>query len=120
MRRFSVILSMLALIAAVSACYEERPPLTFSPDELPGAAVGEAYEAAINVSDNVTPVGDMVIAEGELPPGLEIVFEGGSDAALIRGTPEMVGEFRFTVSVWCYGTSVNGQTGEKAYVIVVE
>ena len=120
MRHFSVILAMLVLIAAVSACYSDRPPLIFSPDEVPGASVGEAYEVAINVSDNVTPVWYMAIAEGELPAGLEFIFEVGSDSALIRGTPEMAGEFHFTVSVSCYATSRDGQTGEHAYVIVVE
>ena len=122
MRRFSVILSMLMLMAAASACYSGELPadLTFSPDELPGALIGEMYEVTITVSESVTPIGDISIAEGDLPPGLEFVFEGGSDTALIRGTPEIEGAFHFSVSAWCFGTSIDGQTGEQEYVIVVE
>jgi hypothetical protein len=37
----------------------------------------------------------------------------------IKGTPSKVGTYKITVSVWCLGTNVNGQTGEKQYTLVV-
>jgi hypothetical protein len=121
MRRFSVFFAILVLIVSVVACYSgERLPLTFSPEKLPGASVGETYDVEIAVSNNVTPVYRIRITSGDLPPGLEFVFEEGTEFATIRGNPEAVGEYHFSVFVSCYGTSVNGQTGKQEYVIVVE
>jgi hypothetical protein len=94
--------------------------LTFAPDILPTARVGEMYEAGLRITENVTPVGEFSISEGTLPPGLELEFVEGEDAALIRGIPEEPGSSSFTVSVWCFGTQVSGQTGEKEYTLVVE
>jgi len=96
-------------------------PLVFNPASLPDAKVGEPYEAEIQITKNVTPVGDFLVNPDQLPPGLELTFtQEMTDSAVISGTPEKAGTYRFTVSVWCYGTMVNGQTGEKEYTIVVE
>jgi hypothetical protein len=95
-------------------------PLKFTPDTLPGAQVGNAYEAKIAISLNNTPVGDFFISEGSLPKGLEFTFLDGEDAATITGMPTEAGTFSFTVGVWCYGTQVSGQSGEKGYTIVVK
>jgi hypothetical protein len=94
-------------------------PLKFSPDVLPEAQVGSAYDAEIRIGLNNTPAGDFFISEGELPEGLEFAFLEGEDAATIAGTPVEAGTFTFTVSVWCFGTQVSGQTGEKTYSLVV-
>ncbi len=121
MRRFTVMLTMFMLIFSAAACYTgERLPLTFSPEKLPAATLGEAYEVEIAVSDNETPVLRIYISSGDLPPGLEFIFEEGSQSALIRGLPEAAGEYHFTVFASCYGTSVSGQTGKQEYLIVVE
>lgn len=94
--------------------------LKFQPDELPKAKLGEAYEAEIRVTENITPVGAFSIIEGELPAGLELVkLKDQEDTARISGAPEESGTFTFKVSVWCYGTNVSGQTGEKEYHLVV-
>jgi hypothetical protein len=94
--------------------------LKFEPDRLPDSRVGVAYEAEIHVTDNRTPVGDFSISQGALPAGLELkIVEGVEDTAKISGMPTEAGTFKFTVSVWCYGTNVAGQTGEKEYRIVV-
>jgi hypothetical protein len=94
-------------------------PLKFSPDTLPDSQVGTAYDAEIRISLNNTPVGDFFISEGELPEGLEFTFLDGEDAATIVGTPTEAGTYTFTVTVWCFGTQVSGQTGEKTYTLVV-
>jgi hypothetical protein len=94
-------------------------PLKFMPDALPEAQVGSAYEAKIVISLNNTPVGDFSISEGSLPEGLEFTFLEGEDAATLVGTPTESGTFTFTVSAWCFGTQVSGQTGEKTYSLTV-
>ena len=94
-------------------------PLKFSPDTLPDAQVGIAYDAEIQISLNNTPVGDFFISDGELPEGLEFSFLEGEDAATIVGTPAETGTYIFTVSAWCFGTQVSGQTGEKSYFLTV-
>ena len=38
----------------------------------------------------------------------------------ISGTPTVSGTFNFTISVWCYGTNVSGQTADQQYVLVVK
>jgi hypothetical protein len=95
-------------------------PLKFEPDSLPVAQAGVMYKAEIHITGNNTPVGDFSISEGALPAGLALVFQDGEDAAIISGIPEETGTFVFTVSVWCFGTQVSGQTGEQEYSVVVE
>jgi hypothetical protein len=94
-------------------------PLVIDPDSLPDGQAGEMYEITIVISQNVTPVGDMWIKEGELPVGLEFVFLNGEDSAMISGVPQETGTFNFTINVWCFGTMVTGQTLVKEYQIVV-
>ena len=95
-------------------------PLTFAPDILPTARAGEMYEARIRITENVTPVGEFSVSNGSLPSGLELEFMDGEDVAFIRGIPEEPGSSSFTVSVWCFGTQVSGQTGDMQYTLVVE
>ena len=95
-------------------------PLLITPESLPKGQVGAMYEIKMQITQNVTPVGDMIIQDGELPAGLEFVFLDGEDAAQIIGVPKDAGVFEFTVYVWCYGTQVSGQTLEKKYQIVVK
>jgi len=94
--------------------------LKIEPDSLPNAQTGVEYEVEIRVSDNVTPVSDVVISGGTLPAGLELVFVDHVDGAKISGIPKETGTFTFTVSVSCFSTMVIGQSAEKEYTIVVE
>jgi hypothetical protein len=79
-----------------------------------------AYETEIHISQNDTPVGEFSISKGALPGGMELVRVAGEDTAKIKGIPEEDGVFTFTVSVWCYGTNVSGQMGQKEYSIIVK
>ncbi len=125
MKRISPItLVVLAFVAfATMACmcssFIPREPLVFNPDKLPDAQVGIPYEVAISISQNQTPAGDISVSDGTLPPGLELVYVQAEDTAKITGTPTEAGTSTFTISVWCFGTSVNGQTGDKQYTLVV-
>jgi hypothetical protein len=96
-----------------------RPALVFEPTELPDGQAGQAYEARVSVSRNVTPAGGFFLAEGTLPPGLELVVLEGEDALLLSGTPSEAGVFIFTLGVWCFGTNVSGQEGQQEYQLVV-
>ncbi len=109
----------LALVTLACAQLSGVAALKFAPDTLPDAQLNTPYEAEIQVTQNNTPVGAFSIAKGTLPAGLELVKVQGKDQAKISGTPTESGTFTFTVSVWCYGTNVSGQTGEKEYRIVV-
>jgi hypothetical protein len=95
--------------------------LKFDPPTLPPAQLGVPYEVEIKISENRTPAGDFSVAPDALPPGLELIkVEDVPDTARITGTPTQAGTYTFTISVWCYGTNVSGQTGEKDYTLVVE
>ena len=94
-------------------------PLEIEPASLPEAQAGVIYEIEMHITQNVTPVGEMLIKEGALPAGLEFVFLEGEDAAKISGIPQEAGTFNITIDVWCFGTMVSGQTLEKEYQIVV-
>ena len=97
-----------------------RGPLVFQPDSLPPAQLGQEYSAEISISQNETPAGEFYLSAGELPSGMTLEQIEGEDAAVLSGIPEQPGIYSFTVSVWCYGTNVSGQSGEKKYELVVE
>ena len=108
------------LLLVVAACSPAPGPLGFDPPTLPDAHVGVAYDARIDIAGNATPVGGFSISDGALPTGLSIERVRGEDAAgHIFGTPTTPGTVTFTVSVWCYGTNVGGQTGNTEYSITV-
>jgi hypothetical protein len=94
--------------------------LKFDPDALPNAQAGVSYEARISITQNATPAGEFSISEGALPKGLTLEKLPGEDAVRIAGTPEETGTFTFKVFVWCFGTNVSGQTGDKEYTITVK
>jgi hypothetical protein len=109
-----------AALAAVSGC-EVRGELQFSPATLPDAQVGVPYAATITVTEAATPVGGAGIESGALPTGLSLDLGEAHDNTIhIHGTPTVSGSFSFTISVWCYGTNVSGQTGTQAYALVVK
>jgi hypothetical protein len=65
-------------------------------------------------------VGQIFIAEGALPAGLALQHERGKSTATLSGTPTEVGEFKLTLAAWCLGTNVSGQTGQRAYRLIVK
>lgn len=103
-------------------CCDATPggPLKFEPESLPAAQLGGAYEAEIRITQNITPAYEIFISNGSLPAGLELVEVQGEDSAIISGIPQESGTFRFTVTAYCHGTMVAGQTGDMEYFIVVE
>ena len=99
------------------------PPriLAFTPSDLPNAQLGKEYRAVIKLSRNRTPIGSVRLKDGALPRGLSINQDretGGTDL-VIHGVPQGAGIFTFTIEVGCFGTSVDGQVGEKTYSLEV-
>ncbi len=108
------------LLLALAGCPSpKRPDMVFAPAQLAEARVGQPYHATITVSGNVTPVGGFQISSGSLPEGLKFTREDRASLAVISGTPEKAARTSFTVSVWCYGTNVSGQTAERRYELIV-
>jgi hypothetical protein len=123
MRSLSAALLVGVVLLWTLACMlftPPRGPLKFDPAVLPDAQVGVPYEAKVSISDNATPAGEFSISEGTLPGGLTFEKIEGEDAARISGTPQEAGAFTFKVFVWCYGTNVSGQVGEKEYTLTVK
>jgi hypothetical protein len=117
---FLLILASLAIFLSTTFCIlTPRPALQFKPDQLPQIRVGQPYQVDILVAGNVTPVGDYSVSEGALPAGLTLVMDQNLRIGRISGSPTQFGTYNFTVSVWCLGTNVNGQTGDKRYTLVV-
>jgi Putative Ig domain len=116
------IVSLACLLSGTLACRGLGGPasLAFSPDQLPAATVGQAYQAVITVTQNSTPVGQMSVGLADLPPGMNFAFIRSQNAAEISGTPSRAGTYQFTVSAWCFGTNVSGQTGHHDYQLVVQ
>jgi hypothetical protein len=118
--RFFIILVSLAVLLSMSFCIiTPHSAISFMPEKMPDGQVGVPYQVQIVVAGNATPVGNYSISTGTLPPGLELVMDEQPHTAAITGTPAQAGTYSFSVSVWCYGTNVSGQTGEKQYTILV-
>ena len=127
--RYRLILIVLFLVVSLACLLVmfltslTRPPLAFSPLELPEARLGHPYEVTITISGNETPVFLISVDSTELPPGLILHYEEHrhDSTARIEGVPEKAGEFEFVVSAECYYSGVHGggQTGEQRYTLLV-
>ncbi len=111
---------MLLFTVACMLFGTPRGPLSFQPDALPEAQVGVPYEARISITGNVTPAGNFSVVPGSLPTGMTLETLEGEDAARIYGTPKEAGTYKLKVFVWCYGTNISGQAGEKEYTLIVK
>jgi len=121
-----VLCCIAASILGAFAFYRSQPvpipssELQFTPGSLSNARTGESYTVLITVSNNNTPVFDMWVEDGSLPPGLSLTYVENSNTAEISGIPETTGTFQFSVGAMCFGTNVSGQVGNHSYTLVVE
>ncbi len=123
MKKLLTVMAAGCLLLGTFACTlfgPSRGPLTFQPETLPAAQAGAPYESKITISGNATPAGEFSISKGALPPGLTLETIETDHSARISGTPEQPGTYSFQLYVWCYGTNVSGQEGEKDYTLVVK
>ena len=115
-----IVLVCAFALTAVVGC-TDRHPLEFTPTSLADAQVGSAYSATITVTQAATPVGGVSVQNGTLPAGLELALNGTHDNTIkLSGTPTASGTFTFSVSVWCLGTNVSGQTATQPYTLTVK
>ncbi len=85
------------------------PTIVVNPATLPDATAGTAYGQTLSATGGVGPYSFAVTA-GALPAGLTLGTGGN-----LAGTPTASGTFNFTVT----GTDANGQTGSRAYTLIV-
>ncbi len=93
--------------------------LKFTPDVLPDAQTGVAYQVEISVENVISAVDEFLVIGGELPPGLSLERVPNEDRVKIIGTPTATGTFVFTLEATCFGTNDPGQVGDQEYQIVV-
>jgi hypothetical protein len=60
-------------------------------------------------------------ADAGLPPGLTLASHENPERnrAELSGTPTTAGTYQLTISAWCLGSNVSGQTGSRQYSLVV-
>jgi len=119
MYKYRRLFALTLALGGILACISVRPPLIFSPHELPEAQVGELYEVTITVANNETPVFLMSVDSEALPSDLSFTYEDNQSFARITGVPEEAGTYEFSVYAYCHGTNVSGQSGEQRYELVV-
>lgn len=98
---------------------ETTPPLLFTPSSLARGTEGEVYHDTVSVSRNVSPLREITVAYGHMPPGLDLSHNQGESTAVISGTPTQPGLFSFTVRAWCYGEDESRQSNDKRYSIEI-
>ncbi len=81
-------------------------------EALPSAQKGKPYQAVIEVGGGLPPY-TFTVAEGSLPPGLNIDNSNG----LISGSPEKAG--RFSIPTAVVDASIPAQKATKTYEILV-
>lgn len=85
------------------------PTILVTPATLSDGIAGQAYSATLSASGAVGPY-TFAVTAGALPNGLSMTAGGA-----ISGTPTTSGTFNFTVTA----TDANGQTGSRAYAVVI-
>ena len=119
--RTAAVLTCGAATALLGGCTpSSHPALTFTPDKLPAAHVGQRYDQQIHIGNARTPVDSVTITSGRLPAGLTLTkLPGDANTAEISGTPTAAGTASFTVQVYCFGTNTTGQSGKRDYTLTV-
>ena len=88
---------------------------------MPEASASRLHPSDDRVRHRVTPVAGASVEDGALPAGLDLTLaKEPANTIQISGTPTVSGTFSFTISVWCYGTNVGGQTATQGYTLVVK
>jgi hypothetical protein len=114
-------LGLLLLAISLGCADETRAPLRFSPDVLPDGLVGQAYLGVLAIAGNETPVTEVAVSAGALPPGLAVALQlpMSVNQVEVTGVPTQAGAWTFTLRVACAGTNRPGQAGEKTLTLTV-
>jgi hypothetical protein len=115
----------LAVGAALAAALVGCTTATFKvqPEQLPNAAVGQVYEAAITATypegGNVTSL-SLSLDSGSLPPGLSLRQTYQGPSAAIFGTPTTAGTYAFKLHAGGENCTMGGcPFGVRDYTLVV-
>lgn len=96
----SAMCALFLLFATESLLGQAAPPtaqsnqLQFVTKSLPDGFAGEPYEVPLRASGGAPPYGWTLDPQSKLPPGLKLAKSG-----LISGTPNLPGEFNFTIQL---------------------
>ena len=118
----SIILSLLTLLLTSCTIYNfgDPEPLVIHPGHLKAAVVGQEYKARFWVTNyKSTPLAEIYVNEGELPPGLTFTYFPEQETAEISGLANRAGRYVFTIAAYCHSTQRAGQSGERKYTLVV-
>ena len=92
----------------------EGPPLVIVPDRLDVGEVGADYLVAVAADGGVGEY-EWAVAQGNLPPGIQLAPDAADRTATLRGVPTTDGVYAFSLQV----TDQAGQTAERAFEIAV-
>ncbi|MBI1762033.1 MAG: VCBS repeat-containing protein [Acidobacteria bacterium] len=90
---------------AIGAC----PTITFNPQILAPAPVGQTYIHSILADGGAAPY-NFSVSAGSLPPGIAL-----SSGGVLNGTPTTLGSFGFTLKA----TDSNGCSGTRSYTLTI-
>lgn len=86
-----------------------NPPITTNPT-LPQGAVGTVYSETLGISGG-TPPYNVALANGTLPPGVNLNFSNG----VLAGIPTVAGNYAFSVRI----TDSGGGAGSGTYLLTI-
>lgn len=115
-------LSLLGVVLfTVTGCCNpfRSTKLDIDRDRLSEATVGKPYEVDIHFTNADTPIGEVTLAAGVLPPGLRFEANRAAMKFSIRGTPLKAGTFEFSVNAYSYGTMCPGKYFDRAFRLTV-
>ena len=107
-RRGLLVAAVLGL-AACASTPTPPPALSIFPAMLPSAQVGESYNTQLRVGGARTPLAEVEIISGELPPGIQLRSPQGNAIPLV-GEPTQTGSYGFSLRV------ATEATGDQAQV----
>ncbi|WP_379063683.1 putative Ig domain-containing protein [Mesorhizobium sp. UC74_2] len=87
----------------------KMPTIAITPDTLPNATGGSAYDQPLSATGGGAPY-SFAVSDGALPVGLSLKADGR-----LSGTPGVAGSFAFTVKV----TDANSYAATQAYTLTV-
>ena len=115
--------ALLFFTVFISACFFV-PELKVHPKSIKPIILNEEVHIKFTVQENRTPVGGIHLKEGTLPTGLYLDYnrtdsDSFNPRLAIKGKALELGDYYFSLYIWCYGTNFPGQNTIIPYHIEV-